>query len=250
MTGYETQLGSALITMIDPDRGSEVEFNRWYERDHFYGGALLGPGVIAGTRYVARDSEKRLRLVVEGGDPNRGTMLALYWLADNGADYWQWCTANINVLAVQGRMTAPGRVRNVWWLPNPWTERADADGVPSALALDRRFPALVLAIVEGDADVASAYREQCARELSRAEGVALVVGAGSQAVDFKTGPVAQPGPAQAIAAWFLESESHIESFVDAHEKTIAGASGLRTAWLSPFVATVPGTDAHLDRLWL
>ena len=27
-----------LFTMVDPEQGHEVEYNRWYERDHFYAG--------------------------------------------------------------------------------------------------------------------------------------------------------------------------------------------------------------------
>src|SRR5690606_13438681 len=33
--GGEVVLGSALFTLVDPHRGHEVAYNRWYERDHF-----------------------------------------------------------------------------------------------------------------------------------------------------------------------------------------------------------------------
>ncbi|GAA0603663.1 hypothetical protein GCM10009547_01610 [Sporichthya brevicatena] len=253
MSRYEVRLGSALMTLTDPDRGAEIAFNRWYERDHFYGGAVLGPGVLAGARFLARDTEKMMRIVPEGDDPDRGTMLALYWLADNGGDYWRWCTGNVNLLAVQGRMTAPGQVRDMRWLPAPWAESAAVDGVPAALALDRRFPAVVVSIVESEArtaeDLDTAYREECARSLCSEPGVALVIGASPQVIDLRTGPT--PGArAETAAVWFFEDQLRLAAFIDAHEKAVADLGEARTVWLSPFVATVPGTDTHLDRLWL
>lgn len=243
MSEYEVPLGSAFLTLVDPDRGAEAEFNRWYERDHFYDGVMLGPGVLAGARFLARDSEKASR--VTDADPNRGTFLALYWFADNGAEFWPWCVTNIGALAEQGRMTAPGRVRTVWWLPEPWSLSADEDGVPAALALDRRYPAVVVAEIEAAAG--ERYRAGAA-SLLRHEGVALVVGATPQAVDFKTGPVAANG--KLLTVWFLADSAAIAGFVGAHEKFVGELGNARTTWLSPFVATVPGTDTHLDRLWL
>ena len=43
MKEYPIRVGSMLFTMVDPHRGHEVEYNRWYERDHFYGGCMTGP---------------------------------------------------------------------------------------------------------------------------------------------------------------------------------------------------------------
>ena len=45
---YPVKLGAMLFTLVDPDPGHEVAYNRWYERDHYYGGVLLG----AGTAHV------------------------------------------------------------------------------------------------------------------------------------------------------------------------------------------------------
>ena len=36
--GGEVRLGSMLFTLVEPHRGHEVAYNRWYERDHFYAG--------------------------------------------------------------------------------------------------------------------------------------------------------------------------------------------------------------------
>ena len=47
------KLGSMLFTIVEPHRGHEVAYNRWYERDHFYSGCLIGPYNFAGRRFVA-----------------------------------------------------------------------------------------------------------------------------------------------------------------------------------------------------
>ncbi len=31
-----------LLTLVDPHKGFERAYNRWYERDHFYGGCMEG----------------------------------------------------------------------------------------------------------------------------------------------------------------------------------------------------------------
>ena len=43
MKEYPVQVGSMLLTMVDPLPGHEVAYNRWYERDHFYAGCMVGP---------------------------------------------------------------------------------------------------------------------------------------------------------------------------------------------------------------
>ena len=47
------KLGSMLFTLVEPHRGHEVAYNRWYERDHFYAGCMIGPYQFAGKRFVA-----------------------------------------------------------------------------------------------------------------------------------------------------------------------------------------------------
>ena len=42
------KVGSMLLTLVDPNRGFEVAYNRWYERDHFYAGCMIGPFLFAG----------------------------------------------------------------------------------------------------------------------------------------------------------------------------------------------------------
>jgi hypothetical protein len=50
---HPVKLGSMLFTIVEPHAGHEVAYNRWYERDHFYAGCLIGPYNFAGKRWVA-----------------------------------------------------------------------------------------------------------------------------------------------------------------------------------------------------
>ncbi len=47
---HEVAIGGALITMVEPHVGHERAYNRWYEDDHFYAGAMCMPWMFAGRR--------------------------------------------------------------------------------------------------------------------------------------------------------------------------------------------------------
>ena len=55
------KLGTMLFTMVEPRKGHEVAYNRWYERDHFYAGCMIGPWQFAGQRWVATKDLKQRR---------------------------------------------------------------------------------------------------------------------------------------------------------------------------------------------
>ena len=40
---YPVKVGSMLLTLVDPHKGFESAYNRWYERDHYIAGCLIGP---------------------------------------------------------------------------------------------------------------------------------------------------------------------------------------------------------------
>ena len=54
-------LGSVLVSLLEPERGREAAFHRWYERDHFYAGCMVVPWFFAGRRFVATRELKALR---------------------------------------------------------------------------------------------------------------------------------------------------------------------------------------------
>ena len=83
MDEYPVKVGRMLFTMVDPHRGHEVAYNRWYERDHFYCGCMVGSWWFAGKRWVAPRRLKDLRFPEhsEFADPvDAGSFLSIYWV--------------------------------------------------------------------------------------------------------------------------------------------------------------------------
>ena len=101
------QIGSTLLTLVEPHRGSEVAYNRWYERDHFYAGCMIGPWLFAGRRWVATRDLKDLRFPDDTPFvPNvrDGSYVAIYWIHDDHYDdHVEWATEQVNWLYANGR---------------------------------------------------------------------------------------------------------------------------------------------------
>src|SRR5947209_15711023 len=89
MDEYPVKVGSMLFTMVDPNPGFEVAYNRWYERDHFYAGCMVGPWLFAGRRFVATRSLKDLRAGTDAGlfvGRDLGSYLSVDWILDRPHD--------------------------------------------------------------------------------------------------------------------------------------------------------------------
>ena len=55
------RVGSMLWVFTDPHKGHELAYNRWYERDHYYAGCMIGASNFAGSRWVATRRHKDAR---------------------------------------------------------------------------------------------------------------------------------------------------------------------------------------------
>ena len=83
------EIGTAIVSYIEPSAGYAREFNEWYERDHFPATVLAGPGVFSGARFVATKRCKELR--PSGalfGDPARGSYLGVAWVLPGKQAEW------------------------------------------------------------------------------------------------------------------------------------------------------------------
>jgi hypothetical protein len=104
----EVRVGGALITLVEPHEGFESSYNRWYEDDHFYSGAMAGPWVFSGRRFVAtRDLRSpRPSLTSPLADPpDSGCYISLYWITkgqEEAAERWGF-HAMADSLAPRGR---------------------------------------------------------------------------------------------------------------------------------------------------
>ena len=109
---YGVARGSILVSLLEPAEGKAKEFNRWYERDHFYAGCMTGETFFSGRRFVAPRSLKDLRYpanstIVE--DASKGSFLALYWMErGHHVEAEAWAVERVIWLGQNGRLM-PGR---------------------------------------------------------------------------------------------------------------------------------------------
>src|SRR5690242_14856157 len=151
-TGGDIRLGSMLFTLVEPHRGHEVEYNRWYERDHFYAGCMIGAWQFAGRRWVATKPLKDLRTPRDATpitpDPNTGSYLAIYWVLDGHHDEWnKWAVDQVNWLHANGRMfNARDHIHTLLY-KYEWQALSNENGTTVELALDRAYEGLVATFV-------------------------------------------------------------------------------------------------------
>ena len=90
-------------------RASRRAYNRWYERDHFYAGCMIGPFLFAGSRWVATRALKDLRWPADdetvADPPDAGSYVAIYWVEHgHHADHFDvWARHQVRELYAQGR---------------------------------------------------------------------------------------------------------------------------------------------------
>ena len=151
------KLGSMLFTIVEPHRGHEVAYNRWYERDHFYSGCMIGPYNFAGRRFVATAELKELRDPDPSaitGTPERGSYVAVYWVLDGYHALWnEWALQQVNALHAAGRMFEERDHVHTLLYRYCWEFRRDPDGVPVEVALDHPYRGFVPVFIDRAEDV-------------------------------------------------------------------------------------------------
>jgi hypothetical protein len=235
------RLGSVLFTLVEPHRGFEVAYNRWYERDHFYAGVLVGPHTLAGQRWVATRADKELRLPPD----MPGSYLGLYWIEAGHHDEWnRWGVDTVNQLHAEGRMFAERDHVHTALYELAWAYGRDPDGVPPELALDHRYRGLVAMLVEGDELLPEVVRNLPVDQVLAFTALPLLEDA--------PGDVGrQDGDERLLLLWFLDgdaAEVWADGFAGHGDRLAASGRGTLT-WAAPFRPTVPGTDIYTDQLW-
>ncbi len=264
VTADPIRLGTMLYTLVEPHRGHEVDYNRWYERDHFYAGCQIGAYNFAGGRFVATADLKALRRPVPGGapaplvaDPQTGSYLALYFVLDGHHDEWnRWAVDQVNLLHASGRMFTERDHVHTGLYRFAFEHRRDEDGVPAELALDHRFAGLASVFVEAAGvtvdELVAWYRAEALGRLLAGTPVATVLG-------FTPRPLLDDAPGDVPRDAAAERRLLLLCFLDeepaaAWPRVLAGHAELlgergRIVWEAPFRPTVVGTDTYTDRLW-
>ncbi len=257
------KLGSMLVTLVEPRRGHEVAYNRWYERDHFYAGCMIGPYNFAGKRFVATAELKKLRDPDPSditGSPERGSYLALYWVLDGYHDLWnRWAVDQVKALHAAGRMFAERDHVHTLLYRYAWQLSRDPEGLSAELALDHPSRGLIAVISERSENIdAAAFESWQTRELLpdiMCDGpVRLVVAADPLPllVDAPGDvPRSEGNDRRQLTLWFLDEEpAEALSVVSSHRAALESSGKGRVIASLPFIPTIPGTDTYTDQLWV
>ena len=181
---YPIKVGSLLLTLVDPHPGFERAYNRWYERDHFYAGCMIGPFLFAGSRWVAtRDLKDRRWPAGEetiASPTDAGSYVAIYFVeAGHHEDHFStWARPQVNALYAEGRGFAERRHIHTVLFDHLGAVYRDDDPVPVELALDHGYDGIVLLWLDGvDRDAAELHAElaqRAAPELLEGSSIEIV----------------------------------------------------------------------------
>lgn len=264
---WPIKVGAMLFTLVDPSPGHEVAYNRWYERDHFYGGVMVGPGTLSGKRWVATRTLKDLRFPKDsaGDSPvaepvDAGSFLATYFIdAASIAEHFAWGSEEVHKLYAADRGFEERAHAHTVLYTMRNSHHREADPIPAHLALDHPY-----------AGLASIH-------IDRAEGVstrdldAWLSGDGREAVLGDNSPVDQvltwrpiipdrEGPMDLGSGPGGKDRSLLMCFLDlpveqAWDPIVAiteaiESSGIATVVLAaPFTPAITGTDTYCDELF-
>lgn len=257
------KLGSMLFTLVEPRRGHEVAYNRWYERDHFYAGCMIGPYQFAGRRYVATAELKSLRDPDPSaitGSPERGSYLGLYWVLDGYHDTWnRWAVDQVVALHKTGRMFTERDHVHTLLYRYAWERSREEDGLPAELALDHPAAGLLAVFTDRAPDVeAEAFdawqRDEhlpaflpgtSARLVVAADPLPLLVDAPGDV------PRSEADDRRQLTLWFLDEHPTVawDDVVVAHREAVERSGFAQVVAALAFVPTIPGTDTYTDQLW-
>jgi hypothetical protein len=256
-----------LFTLVDPHRGYERAYNRWYERDHFYAGCLIGPWLFAGGRWVATRRLKDLRFPADSpvATPvDAGSYLAVYWvLRGHEAEHFAWANQQVFDLYAAGRGFDERTHTHTALYTFRRAHYRDSDPVPVELALDHRYPGLVTVHLDRADGVSHGEWDDWFAAEGRTEvlaaGSPFAIAASWRPIIPKTPTGAQapmqlgsgPGTsARSAQLFFCECDPEDTwALVRRYAETVT-ASGLATVSLAAgFIPTVVGTDRYTDELW-
>ena len=261
------RIGAMLFTLVDPHPGYEVAYNRWYERDHFYGGVMVGPGTLAGKRWVATRTLKNLRFPAASSVPSpvaepldAGSYLATYFIdAASVAEHFAWASEEVHKLYAADRGFEERRHAHTVLYTMRAAHHRDADPIPAHLALDHPYAGLASIHIDRAEGVGTkdldAWLEGDGRSALLGEGSPVdqalswrpIIPDREGPMDLGSGP---GGKERSLLMCFLDRPadaawSHLSNFGESLE-----SAGIGTVVLAaPFTPAIPGTDTYCDQLF-
>jgi hypothetical protein len=260
-------VGGTYLGITETVAGYEREFNRWYEDDHFYSGAMAGPWILSGRRWVATHAMRKTWVPADSpilSPVGQGCYLKAYWFAtghEDDAELWMneafadLMQAEDRFPTMVGAGTSQPRVkRNSAYSSFQrllFTCTNEAGPLRAVHALDYPFPGLAFDIIRSELDSAA-----LAEKLRPSVQSTLERASSKIAIAFERGvslwlPSAKDPVGNEIAVfWFFDAppppEGYATALSDFHA-TVTDA-GAQLALSTTFVPTFPGTDVYVDEL--
>jgi hypothetical protein len=263
---YPVKVGSMLLTLVDPHKGFESAYNRWYERDHFYAGCMEGPWQIAGSRWVATRELKNLRWGTEAvANPiDAGSFVAIYWVESGHHQDWDdWALPQVQKLYADGRGFLERSHVHTATFDHVGAVYRDADPVPIELALDHHYDGIVGVWLDG-------------RDGIDADGLHQRIATGSAAATLLQGSDIEIGSSWSVRPEFRNSRDSAPMSLGSpggqenrlcqlffvggdvrdalprfktYTEALASEGLADTVLVAPFVRTNIGTDQYVDQIW-
>jgi hypothetical protein len=261
---YEVAIGGALITMVEPWPGTEHAYNRWYEDDHYYSGAMAMPWMFAGRRYVATRDLQLLRYPedsVVAQPVSAGCYLHLYWItAGRMDDHMQWTVNTNNRLRADSRIHLERTHVYTSFQDYLGDTRTDDTAAKDIHTLDFPFPAVVMEIV----DAAPGVSREELDEWLVSDYIPWTQRTPHSPIASTLRFAPQPLPAgkqpdvadiegldgRVTLIHFLTEDPrlHWQTRFARHGDRVASSGKGRIDLCAPFIAAVHGTDLYVDEL--
>jgi hypothetical protein len=263
---YPVKVGSMLLTLVDPHQGFERAYNRWYERDHYIAGCLIGPYNFAGSRWVATRELKDLRWGTNAvADPiDAGSYVAIYWVeAGHHEDWDAWALKQVRWLYTNGRgFNERSHVHTVTF-DHVDADYRDDDPVPVELALDHGYDGIVGVWLDGRDGVdagglLSRIRDHGALKELLADSSIEIVASWTPRPEFRNSrdsapmSLGTPGGQENRLCQLLFVSGDVRAAlprVRTYTDRLAADGLADTQLVAPFLRTVVGTDTYADQLW-
>lgn len=258
----DVAVGGAFITMIEPNAGYEVEYNRWYEDDHYYAGAMIAPWFFAGRRWVATRDLREMRFPADStiAQPvTLGCYITIYLtLAGHHQDALNWGQVSMTEsLLPLGRGFANRQsIYTVSALFDFAVIREDEPHLQAFHVLNHPFAGMVLEVYEyGEGrrnDVLQGLQSAFTSEQAGSPVAASLAFSAHKYDNPNLPPGIDPNPPGAgttvsILHFLQDDPRTCWSKFRAHE-TLGREVGGRLVFAAPFVPTIPGTDRYVSEL--
>ena len=268
------RVGSMLFTIVDPSKSHEVAYNRWYERDHFYSGCMVGPWLFAGRRWVATRALKDMRFPSDtpaeqavADQVDAGSYLATYFIhKGHEAEHFAWANKQVFELYGNDRGFDERHHAHTSLYFAAGEDHRDPDGVPAHLALDHPYRGLISVHVDRSdgtshpeflewfGSVAApdlfADRDGGPSPVDQVLHWRPIIPTGDEGnapMKLGTGPGTR---SRSMQLMFVQDEPAAAWPLVRDYAARVGESGLATVRLvAPFIPTIPGTDTYTDQLW-